>query len=58
MGVKRDHTGEEVPVPARGPPGRFQALFEGFRAELDEHYDRKERIVKASRDATALAKKM
>lgn len=56
MGVKRDHTGEAVPV--RGPPGRFQALFEGFRAELDEHYDRKERIVKASRDATALSKKM
>ena len=56
MGVKRDHTGQTVP--AKGPPGRFQALFEGFRVELDEHYDRKERIVKASRDATALAKKM
>lgn len=56
MGVKRDHTGQTVPV--RGPPGRFQTLFEGFRAELDEHYDRKERIVKASRDATALSKKM
>lgn len=57
MGVKRDNTGEVV-VPTRGPPGRFQPLFEGFRAELDEHYDRRERIVKASRDVTALSKKM
>ncbi|SPO02077.1 related to translin-associated protein X [Cephalotrichum gorgonifer] len=56
MGIKRDHTGETVPV--RAAPGRFQSLFEGFRAELDEHYDRRERIVKASRDATALSKKI
>lgn len=56
MGVKRDHTGEAVPV--RGPPGRFQTLFEGFRADLDEHYDRRDRIGKASRDVTSFSKKM
>lgn len=34
------------------------SIFETFRSELDEHYDRRERIVKASRDITALSKKM
>jgi hypothetical protein len=32
--------------------------FESFRAELDEHHDRRERIIKASRDITAQSKKM
>jgi predicted translin family RNA/ssDNA-binding protein len=34
------------------------SMFEGFRAELDEHHDRRERIIKASRDITASSKKM
>jgi hypothetical protein len=38
--------------------GGFQSIFETFRSELDEHHDRRERIVKASRDITALSKKM
>lgn len=33
-------------------------MFESFRTELDEHHDRRERIIKASRDITALSKKM
>lgn len=33
-------------------------MFEAFRDELDEHHDRRERIIKASRDITALSKKM
>ena len=33
-------------------------MFETFRAELDEHHDRRERVVKVSRDVTALGKKM
>ena len=33
-------------------------VFEHFRAELDEHHDRRERIIKASRDITAQSKKM
>lgn len=36
----------------------FTPIFEWFRDELDEHHDRRERIVKASRDITALSKKM
>ncbi|KAL9630725.1 MAG: hypothetical protein Q9164_006273 [Protoblastenia rupestris] len=33
-------------------------MFEAFRNELDEHQDRRERIIKASRDITALSKKI
>ena len=36
----------------------FLPRFEFFRAELDEHHDRRERIIKASRDITALSKKI
>ncbi len=36
----------------------FMPMFEAFRNELDEHQDRRERIIKASRDITALSKKM
>ncbi len=36
----------------------FLPVFENFRAELDEHHDRRERIIKASRDVTAQSKKM
>lgn len=35
-----------------------QSMFTFFRTELDEHHDRRERIIKASRDITALSKKM
>ncbi|RDA86217.1 hypothetical protein CP532_3495 [Ophiocordyceps camponoti-leonardi (nom. inval.)] len=50
-GIKRDREGKpREDVVARG---RFHAMFEQFRDELDEHYDRRERIVKASRDVTA-----
>ncbi|CAI4219296.1 unnamed protein product [Parascedosporium putredinis] len=57
MGVKRDHAGQTVVPGPAAPRGRFTTLFEGFRAELDEHYDRKERIVKSSRDVTAHSKR-
>ena len=36
----------------------FIPVFEDFRAELDEHHDRRERIIKVSRDVTAQSKKM
>jgi predicted translin family RNA/ssDNA-binding protein len=36
----------------------FMPMFEIFRSELDKHHDRRERIIKASRDITALSKKM
>lgn len=63
-GVKheRDNSGHEVE--AKAIPGQLDgrddllAMFTGYRIELDEHHDRRERIVKASRDVTALSKKM
>ncbi|RDK42494.1 Translin [Aspergillus phoenicis ATCC 13157] len=36
----------------------FINIFTTFRDELDEHHDRRERIIKASRDITALSKKI
>ena len=40
------------------PVSPFITTFLTFRSELDEHQDRRERIIKASRDITALSKKM
>ncbi|KAL6923317.1 hypothetical protein ACHAPO_001483 [Fusarium lateritium] len=62
-GVKRDRDGNARaknagPPKQSGPRGRFHDMFEGFRDELDEHHDRRERIVKASRDVTAMSKKI
>ena len=56
-GVKRSHGDRvsDVNVPAASP---YLAMFEDFRAELDAHHDRRERVIKASRDVTALSKKM
>ncbi|KLJ13004.1 hypothetical protein EMPG_12047 [Blastomyces silverae] len=36
----------------------IQSIFNTFRGELDEHHDRRERVIKASRDITALSKKI
>ena len=47
---------EPAPVVAGKNP--IVAMFEGFRDELDEHYDRRDRIIKASRDITTASKKM
>lgn len=57
-GVKRDHNGNARSKTADLPRGRFHDMFEGFRDELDQHHDRRERIVKASRDITAQSKKV
>lgn len=63
-GSKRDWNGNakrrDVPKPAHKQPVRnaYTPMFENLRDELDAHHDRRERIVKASRDITALSKKM
>lgn len=36
----------------------YLSVFESFKGEIDSHYDRRERIIKLSRDITALSKKM
>lgn len=68
-GIKRQHDGTSKEKSERksegsdekiagAPISPFMPMFEGFRAELDEHHDRRERIIKASRDITAGSKKM
>lgn len=39
-------------------PSELIQAFHAYSAELDEHYDRRERIIKTSRDITALSKKL
>ncbi|POR32864.1 Translin-associated protein X [Tolypocladium paradoxum] len=58
-GSKRDRDGNtRAKTAPDAPRGRFHGMFEQFRDELDEHHDRRERIVKASRDVTAHSKKI
>lgn len=60
MGLKRtrdEAMGDEKKKPDQ-PVSPYMGMFEGFRAELDQHHDRRERIIKASRDITAASKKM
>jgi len=56
LGVKRSHDGTKKQQEGKVSP--FMPMFETFRSELDEHHDRRERIIKASRDITAASKKM
>ncbi|KAL1956067.1 hypothetical protein VTO42DRAFT_7662 [Malbranchea cinnamomea] len=48
----------EVETSHQDSSDTIQSLFTTFRSELDEHHDRRERIIKASRDITALSKKI
>jgi hypothetical protein len=62
-GVKRDRSGnakrfDKNNAPKSAVRNAYTPMFEKFRDELDEHHDRRERIFKASRDVTALSKKM
>lgn len=60
MPPKRDYKGNAKTNAPKVPLVRneYTPMFEHFRDELDEHHDRRERLVKASRDVTALSKKM
>lgn len=58
-GNKRNRDGSPKDKPAANMSSSpFMPMFETFRAELDEHHDRREKTIKASRDITALSKKM
>lgn len=50
-GLKRSY--EEMAEPSN----QFISMFEGFRQEIDDSHLARERIIKASRDVTALSKK-
>ena len=41
-----------------GSTSVYLPIFQGFRDALDEHHERRERVIKASRDITAASKKM
>ena len=48
----------ELALVMENEEAEVNALFVRIRDKLDSHYDRRERLVKISRDITALAKKM
>ena len=56
-GTKRTHTDMETPSDTNNA-SPYLPIFETFKAELDTHHDRRERIIKASRDITAFSKKV
>ncbi|GIK04284.1 hypothetical protein Aspvir_008363 [Aspergillus viridinutans] len=45
-------------APIDQPSTHILSMFETFRDELDQHHDRRERVIKTSRDITALSKKI
>lgn len=65
MGTKRSWEGQPLGLHRKSDAtmsltestGTVQSMFDTFRDELDEHHDRRERLVKTSRDITALSKK-
>jgi hypothetical protein len=57
-GSKRTFSGTSKTLTPATMSSPYMPIFESFRAELDSHHDRRERIIKASRDITALSKKM
>ena len=58
MGLKRLRDEAMADAQVDQPSSPYMAMFESFRTELDEHHDRREKIIKASRDITAASKKM
>lgn len=57
-GVKRSYDGTAINKMEKQSDSLYIPVFEELRAELDEHHDRRERVIKASRDVTAQSKKM
>ena len=58
MGSKRKFENNMANTSQVRTNASFLPMFEYFREELDIHHDRRERIIKASRDITAASKKM
>lgn len=57
MGTKRSHAAMAEPQ-SESTSSPYMPMFEQFRKDLDEHHERRERIIKASRDVTASSKKL
>jgi hypothetical protein len=59
MGLKRTRDGEMANARLHEEASTpYTAMFNDFRTELDEHHERREKIIKASRDITASSKKL
>ncbi|KAF2720707.1 Translin [Polychaeton citri CBS 116435] len=58
MGQKRPFSEMEGKDSKLASASPFMPVFEIFKAELDEHHERRERTIKASRDITAASKKI
>ena len=62
MATKRNFNGKPKEAPKveaiNMEASPYMPMFLKFRDELDEHHDRRERVIKASRDITAQSKKM
>lgn len=56
-GVKRGHDKMEN-EDSGAVAGPLHGIFDTFRSEIDEHHDRRERVIKASKDITAYSKKV
>ncbi|KAL4930396.1 translin family protein, partial [Aspergillus undulatus] len=61
MPLRTDHPQTQSPAApatmAESTP-KVLSMFANFRDELDQHHDRRERLIKISRDITALSKKI
>ena len=57
LSLQSNNTKHQTPTMAESST-QILSIFETFRNELDEHHDRRERLIKISRDITALSKKM
>lgn len=55
QGTKRPYDEMAEITGSTGP--HIMTMFEGFKQEIDENHAARERIIKASRDVTALSKK-
>ena len=53
---KSDNRPPKEPIAV--PEGPYIPMFLSFRDDLDDHHDRRERIIKASRDTLRWVKKM
>jgi hypothetical protein len=58
QGNAKKHEGFSKPAPKQIERNALTPMFENLRDELDAHHDRRDRIGKASRDITALSKKI
>ncbi|KAE8167534.1 Translin family-domain-containing protein [Aspergillus tamarii] len=57
LSLQSNNTKHQTPTMAESST-QILSIFETFRNELDEHHDRRERLIKISRDITALSKKI